>query len=185
MAATAILCDLPEASYLGMAGMAGALAVVNAARDAVGVQLHTKWPNDVVHACRKVAGTLAELREDALLLSIGLNINGSEAELPPDLRGRAATLEMLVGEAVDQDEVCTHVLAALDAAWGDLLRDPDRIARSWEKLDIVKGATVRVAQQTRPTVEGRVLGIDGVGRLRVQTAGGAIEVVAAGDVTLA
>jgi BirA family biotin operon repressor/biotin-[acetyl-CoA-carboxylase] ligase len=184
LAATVILRDLPDASHLGMATMAGALAVVNAAREAVGVQLRTKWPNDVVYARRKLAGTLAELKGDALLLSIGLNINGSEADLPPDLRDTAATLQMVVGKAVDREKIRAHVLAALDAAWGDLLRNPGKMTRSWERLDTVQGASVRVAQEGGSVVEGRALGIDSVGRLRVQTDGGAVEVVAAGDVTL-
>ena len=53
-----------------------------------------KWPNDVLVDGRKLAGVLVEARPDEgwAVLGIGVNVAVELAELPPDVRARAATL---------------------------------------------------------------------------------------------
>ncbi len=184
LAATVILRDLPDPSHLGMAGMAGALAVVGAVEKLLGIRLDTKWPNDVVHGRRKLAGTLAEVKEDALLLSIGLNVNGTQADLPPDIQSAATTLQMVTGETVDRDQLCSRVLAELGDVWNRLIKAPQEVISRWESLDITKGALVRVEEARDRIIEGRALGIDESGRLRLEMPDGQTTIAAAGDVTL-
>jgi len=183
LAGTVILREQPEPAHAALAGMAAALAVVAAAAETLGVPLRTKWPNDVVSGGRKVAGTLAEVAGDALLLSIGLNVGGRESDLPPDLRGTATTLEMIAGRPVDRDVVIAAVLSALDGLWSVLLQDPADLLRRWDEVDVTRGAALTVTESER-RFGGVGLGVDAHGQLLVRLADGRTATFAAGDVTL-
>jgi BirA family biotin operon repressor/biotin-[acetyl-CoA-carboxylase] ligase len=193
LAMTAILREFPEVEYVGLAGMSAALAVVrvvNGGPDgACGAMrpLQTKWPNDVVAEGRKLAGTLAELHGEALLLSLGLNINGAEADLPADLRHTATTLELLLGRPLEREQITARVLAALDDCWQTLLSSPGKLVAEWETLDTTVGKEVEVRGGSGAAIlgRGRALGVDPQGRLRVLTAEGKELLFDAGDVTLA
>ncbi len=183
LAATVILREKPGTGDLGLAGMAAALAVVEAARETLDIVLQTKWPNDVVCGGRKVAGTLAELSGETLLLSIGLNVNGGESDLPADIRGTAATLEMVAERPVDREAMAEAVLATLDRVWSEFLQDPAGLLRRWEALDVTRGGTLRsVAGELWFDALG--LGVDAHGRLLVRLADGGTTALAAGEVTV-
>ncbi|HLY29461.1 MAG TPA: biotin--[acetyl-CoA-carboxylase] ligase, partial [Ktedonobacterales bacterium] len=59
--------------------MASALAVVEAIERETGLTATLKWPNDVLVNGRKVCGILLETSEGAVVVGIGLNVNGSLA----------------------------------------------------------------------------------------------------------
>ena len=136
VAATVILRELPQPEYLPLAGMAAALAVVSAARGLLRLHLRTKWPNDVVFGGRKLAGVLAQRTAGVVLLSIGLNVNGERRHLPEDIRGTAATLQMVTGAPVDLAAMERALWRALDRSWRTLLRDPAALVRRWKRLHI-------------------------------------------------
>ncbi|MBM3498530.1 MAG: biotin--[acetyl-CoA-carboxylase] ligase [Armatimonadetes bacterium] len=184
LAMTTILRDLPAPDRLGLAGMAAALGVVLAADSALDLALRTKWPNDVVADGRKVAGTLAELHGEVLLLSLGLNINGAEADLPADLREAATTLELLCGRPLDREPVTARVIGGLDASWQMLLAAPEAVLAAWEALDVTLGEEVIARTAKGRSLTGRALGVDATGRLLLRRADGEIVPLAAGDVTL-
>jgi len=187
LAATVILRELPEVEYLGLAGICAALAVVRTAKGMLALDLRTKWPNDVVAEGRKVAGTLAELHGEALLLSLGLNINGTEEHLPEELRGSATTLEVVLGRPLDRDEVAAQVLSEMNECWRALLESPEELIAEWEALDTTIGKEVVVRGGSGAAILGcgRAEGLDPQGRLRVLTAEGKEVLFDAGDVTLA
>jgi len=187
LAATVSLRELPEVEYLGLAGICAALAVVRTAKGMLALDLRTKWPNDVVAEGRKVAGTLAELHGEALLLSLGLNINGTEEHLPEELRGSATTLEVVLGRPLDRDEVAAQVLSEMNECWRALLESPEELIAEWEALDTTIGKEVVVRGGSGAAILGcgRAEGLDPQGRLRVLTAEGKEVLFDAGDVTLA
>ncbi len=183
LAATIILRESPGRDHLPLAGMAAALAVVNAARSRLGIRLRTKWPNDVVHQGRKVAGTLAELAGDALLLSIGLNINGRRSDLPSGIRETATTLETIVGAHVAREALIAAVVRAFDRQWRAFLRDPRALLRRWERLDITRNVAITVTDG-RERYRGIALGVDPRGCLRLRLTDGRVFAFIAGEVTL-
>jgi len=183
LAITAILREKPGPDHLPLVGMTAALAVVNAARSRLGVRLQTKWPNDVVYRGRKVAGTLAELSGNALLLSLGLNVNGREPDLPPEIRATATTLQVIAGAPLDREALLAAVVAALDRQWGKLLRDPAALLRRWDRLDITRGAFVTITEGEDLFI-GTGLGVDPHGCLRVRLADGRVLAFLAADVAL-
>src|SRR5919197_298194 len=85
---TALLCSVllkppPECDVRQLSLVAG-VAVADALEYIIGLAVQIKWPNDVMLRRRKVAGILAELRDGAVVLGIGINVNQTPEELPPD-----------------------------------------------------------------------------------------------------
>ena len=58
-----------------------------------GLAVQIKWPNDVMLRRTKVAGILAEARDGAVVLGIGVNVNQTRAQLPE----RAGSLRTATG----------------------------------------------------------------------------------------
>jgi BirA family biotin operon repressor/biotin-[acetyl-CoA-carboxylase] ligase len=152
------------------------------------VSVDLKWPNDLEVGGRKAAGMLAEARGDGrrldwVLLGLGVNVGQGPDDFPPELAGRATSLSLAAGAAVDR--------VALLAGWAG------RFATGYRALAAGAAGPTLAAYQARLGTLGRqvradVLGGDPVtgfavglganGGLVIRTpAGGEVE-VASGDV---
>ncbi|MGI9112511.1 MAG: biotin--[acetyl-CoA-carboxylase] ligase [Gaiellaceae bacterium] len=147
--------------------LVAAVAVALAIEDATGLAAQIKWPNDVLLARRKVAGILAELRDGAVILGIGLNVNQTREELPLDAKVAPASLRTVDGRARDREEVLTLVLERLDAcynAWRgggldavyDDLGSRDFLRGRRVTVDGVAGVASRIERDGRLRVDGEV-----------------------------
>jgi BirA family transcriptional regulator, biotin operon repressor / biotin---[acetyl-CoA-carboxylase] ligase len=158
-----------------------AAAAVAAALDAVaGVTAQLKWPNDVLLDGRKVAGILAEMRGDAVILGIGVNVNQTAAELPADTRIPPVSLRVVDGVERDREAVLGALLQELDVrytAWRQ--RGLEAVADELRARDVLRGRAVVAAGAA-----GTAAGIDEHGRLLVGTGRGTIA-VESGEVELA
>ncbi|MBM3139508.1 MAG: biotin--[acetyl-CoA-carboxylase] ligase, partial [Chloroflexi bacterium] len=97
--------------------LAGALAAADAIAEASGLAVDVKWPNDLLHGGRKLAGILAEARHAPerldVLLGIGINLRTSPA-LPPEVAAIATSIE----QAGASPPALERLLAALSNALG-------------------------------------------------------------------
>ena len=82
---------------------------------AAGERLQIKWPNDILHEGRKVAGILVERRGRMALIGIGVNVNQAGGDFPAELAGRAASLLQVTGGGVDRARVMVAILEQLNA----------------------------------------------------------------------
>ncbi len=65
-----------------------------------GYRLQAKWPNDLLHEDRKLAGILVEtvlLPRPCAVVGVGLNVNLRREELPPELREQAVSIYEMIG----------------------------------------------------------------------------------------
>jgi BirA family transcriptional regulator, biotin operon repressor / biotin---[acetyl-CoA-carboxylase] ligase len=104
---------LPELSVV--AGLAAADAI---ARD-TGVRPEIRFPNDLLVGGRKVAGILAEARDDRVVLGIGINANLGEDELPKDVDTPATSLSIEAGAAVNRARLLAALLEHLEARYDE------------------------------------------------------------------
>jgi BirA family biotin operon repressor/biotin-[acetyl-CoA-carboxylase] ligase len=101
-----------------VAGIATAIAV----EQATGLAAQIKWPNDVMLDRRKVAGGLAELKDGAVILGIGLNVNQVAGELPTDTKAPAGSLRSVTGRERERGPILADLLLELEQryeAWRD------------------------------------------------------------------
>jgi BirA family transcriptional regulator, biotin operon repressor / biotin---[acetyl-CoA-carboxylase] ligase len=81
-----------------------------------------KLPNDVQLSRRKVAGVLVEMRAQKkaphlAVVGIGINVNQSLEDLPPELHSRAISLAMALGRAIDRQKLAAALLRYLDRTY--------------------------------------------------------------------
>jgi BirA family transcriptional regulator, biotin operon repressor / biotin---[acetyl-CoA-carboxylase] ligase len=164
-----------------------ALAVCDALMKACNLRADIKWPNDLCFDDRKLCGILAETVESeiapAAVLGIGINLNIDG--LPPTVADLAISVEAAVGAKPDRERILVELLVAIGERY-DMLQSPQGIEhtiREWcAHSSYAFGRQVRVALEN-DTFEGTTRGLESDGGLRVETAGGKIRIVRAGDVT--
>ena len=168
----------PKSEQAALCSVVGALAVVDVCA-AVGIQdVGIKWPNDVQAAGRKVAGVLPEavwVNQELVGVVLGIGVNVS-VRFEGELAERAASLEPLAGRPLDRSALLSVLLSAVDT-YSQL--EPTEVLSLWRARLITIGQRVRVG-----SVVGLAVDTDQTGALLVQTDGGAVERVVAGDIAL-
>jgi BirA family biotin operon repressor/biotin-[acetyl-CoA-carboxylase] ligase len=179
---TALLCsvvlhppperDAPELTLVG------AIAAAEAVEGATGLSAQIKWPNDVMLSRRKVGGVLGELRDGVVVLGIGINVNQTREQLPPDARTPAGSLRTVTGSTYDR--------AAL---LGSMLFRFERIYDEWRHgglSDVFVEIGPRDFLRGRPVLvdgkSGIAVGIDRDGRLQLDVGHGVVVTVESGQV---
>jgi len=163
-----------------------ALAVRDALLRSSGVRADIKWPNDVCVNERKLCGVLAETVDTkigpAAIVGIGINLKADS--LPPTVYDLATSVEAVAGVKPDSVGVLAELLKAIGERY-DLLQSPqgsEHTIREWcANSSYAFDRQVRVALEN-DTFEGTTRGLEADGALRVETAGGKMRFVRAGDV---
>jgi BirA family biotin operon repressor/biotin-[acetyl-CoA-carboxylase] ligase len=150
------------------------LAAAVATCEAVPLDCRIKWPNDVWAGERKLAGILAEARPRDGWAVVGIGLNVTTGEFPPELSETATSLR-LEGVNADPEATLEALLTALDRRLHD---ERDEILAAWRERDALKGRQVRWADG-----EGTATGIDSSGALLVETDDGLVT-LEAGEVHL-
>ena len=176
----------PLARLAGLPLAVGVILAECLARLDLPVQL--KWPNDMLRDGAKLGGILIETRgaqdrDPDIWAVIGIGIN---LLLPQHLEtqiGRA------VADAPWLAQMDRHqLMAVLASGLADGLAEFDgagfaAFSARWNGLHAHQGQCVTLTEQGRLVHEGRAAGVDELGRLLLDTAGGRLEIVS-GDVTL-
>ena len=167
----ALLMSLVLRDWPPLLPIVGAVAVA----DIAGPTAAIKWPNDVLLDGRKLAGILAEGRpqEGWAVLGIGLNVAVRTADLPAELRDRAASLGL---EPAAIEPTLAELLRALERR---LAQPTAEMLADYRARDALAGRAVRWAHG-----EGIARGIDDSGRLLVALTGGGDAALDAGEVHL-
>jgi BirA family biotin operon repressor/biotin-[acetyl-CoA-carboxylase] ligase len=160
-----VLRDLREALPL-----AAAVAVC----EALPVEAAIKWPNDVWIGGRKVAGILVEGRPQEGWAVLGVGLNVTTEEFPPELRDTATSLR-LEGVSEGTEEVQRRLLTRFER-W--LPSSTPEVLAAWRARDALYGAEIRWARG-----QGKAAGVDETGALLVDTPAGRVT-LDAGEVHL-
>jgi BirA family transcriptional regulator, biotin operon repressor / biotin---[acetyl-CoA-carboxylase] ligase len=169
--------------------VASATALRRAIERLTGLKAQIKWPNDIVVGGRKVAGILTELsaeldRVKHLILGIGVNVNLSPGDFPPELRRLATSLKTELGKAVSRPELAVEMLRELDVDYARLAAGEfATVADEWEQhcATLAQEVVIRVGDRQ---LRGRAESLDDDGALLLRTDHGRLERVIGGDVTL-
>ena len=167
--------DPPAPALALAAGLALIEAVEVAAPDQA---LSLKWPNDLMLGDAKLAGILLERSEDRVVAGFGVNLASA-----PAIDGRK-TASLSGGMA---PQAFAPLLAAsfarLLSAWRSA--EPVAFALAWLARAHPAGTPLHVHHAPGERIAGTFDGIEPDGALRLRREGGSIEIVRAGDVSLA
>lgn len=153
-----------------------------------GVDVQLKWPNDVLHKGRKLAGILIETAtapDQQLWAVIGIGINLAMPEQLQEQIGRP-TANLPVPAAQDRELLLGSLLSGL--AQNMRRFESEGLAafvERWNRLHAFAGQQVLILDQGKTLHEGRALGIDQIGRLLLQTDADSSPIaIMAGDISL-
>jgi BirA family transcriptional regulator, biotin operon repressor / biotin---[acetyl-CoA-carboxylase] ligase len=176
------------AGALGGLSLAVGVALVRAAR-ALGAQdVQLKWPNDLLHAARKLGGILIEMQGDALgpstvVIGIGVNV-----QFPPALRAQIdqpATDLVRAGIVTrDRNLILATLLRELGTALDEFAQGGFAAFRAeWQRYHAFQNAAVVLSRSDGITLHGTAHGVDSHGALLLDTAQGR-ERVLSGEISL-
>lgn len=142
-------------------------------------RIDIRWPNDLCAGDKKLGGILCQSVVNGnrcmLLIGVGINTNSHLRDFPPEFQPYITTLAdrgMQLDHESLLDQFTDSMYDMLDAA------EVGRCAELAASLDITKGRTVTAVADER-IVEGISESWGGNGRLRLRTADGIRELVAA------
>ncbi len=166
----------PSARHPSVLTLAVGLGVRAALGPHSSTPLTVKWPNDVLAGQRKLAGVLCEAelssgRIAALVIGVGINI--SQQQFPPELAKSAVSLAALgSGPAAlrGREELLVAVLVAVETRVTACLSSGfAQLAAEFTAHDALRNAHVSVTGSVR--LEGLARGVDSEGRLLLETQG--------------
>ena len=133
-----------------------------------------KWPNDLWIDGHKISGILCESEKHPSLglqvvVGIGLNVNCTAKDFPPELQKIASSLQIAAGAPLDRAHLLAAILNHLEEYYQRWQQEKDLLPflPEWEQADILKGKLITITQPTR-TITGTVLGLAPDGRLHMQ-----------------
>ncbi|MEO7814610.1 MAG: biotin--[acetyl-CoA-carboxylase] ligase [Sphingomicrobium sp.] len=168
--------DDPPAPTVALAAGLALIEAIDAA--APGRATMLKWPNDLMLDGAKLAGILLERAADRVVAGFGVNLAAA-----PDIPGRATA--SLDGALTPQAfaPLLAASMARILGAWRTA--DPSALAQAWQTRAHPVGTPLAVHSAPGEQVSGRFDGLDADGALRLRLDDGRVEIVRAGDVSLA
>jgi BirA family biotin operon repressor/biotin-[acetyl-CoA-carboxylase] ligase len=174
---------VPQASRGWLPLLAG-VAVVSALAEVTSLAAKLKWPNDVLAGGGKLAGILAEQSGGAIVVGIGINVLGGEAELPVST---ATSLQRCGLGGTDRTVLLAAILRQFEhwyLRWRDVGpgdAENSGLRKEYLAVSATVGEQVRVQLPGDRVLTGTAAGVDGAGQLLIDTDDGLVA-VSAGDV---
>jgi BirA family transcriptional regulator, biotin operon repressor / biotin---[acetyl-CoA-carboxylase] ligase len=147
------------------------LSLRNAAAEIIGDdRILLKWPNDLLHDGRKLAGLLCERVSNVDLIGIGLNVNVNPTDAPAGLRNQITSLLRIGGSPLDMTDVLLAIARYLRHNLRRRMEIPfSSFVREYSRHDALAGRRITVSTGAdEPPISGRCEGIDSTGRLLVR-----------------
>jgi BirA family transcriptional regulator, biotin operon repressor / biotin---[acetyl-CoA-carboxylase] ligase len=176
---TAILCSVllkpPGERNARELSLIAGVAVADTLERALGLAVQLKWPNDVMLRRTKVAGCLAELRDAAVILGIGVNVNQTPSQLPE----RAGSLRTATGRKWDRQQLLASLLDDLSHRYSEWIEGGlEAVYDGLSPRDFLRGRRVSVNGTSGTAVK-----IDREGRLEIDVGHGDVRTVESGEVS--
>jgi BirA family biotin operon repressor/biotin-[acetyl-CoA-carboxylase] ligase len=174
--ASFILRDPGGLPFAHLLPLAAGLAASDAVRETAGIEVRLKWPNDLVHAGRKLGGILSESVAgasggDFAVVGIGINVGHGSEDFPEDIRPFSTSLR-LAGSGAVPEALFGALCRALDCWYNALARgERETVVKAVEARSVFPpGARIRVTT-AGGAFTGTCGGLDADGRLIVEPDG--------------
>lgn len=181
-----ILRPTLENEFLPLITLMSAVAVCDVLIELYDLRPDIKWANDILIGEKKISGILAEMAETktSLAIVVGIGINIKSNNFPPELKDSATSVEAETGRAANVEKLLEKLTEKLAKHYQTLQSDGGAAAmrREWARRSTYfegKRVTVKLSNES---FAGTTRGIEENGALRVETDGGELKIVTAGDV---
>lgn len=164
-----------------------AVAVAEALLSLTRLNIHIKWPNDILVNGKKIAGILTEMSTemDAVnYIVVGLGLNVNTLKFPDEIQGIATSILIETGETFPRVRLIQEYLKWYETYYEMYKKTGfDPIISRWKDLSNIIGKKVEVEVIGNRFI-GEALDIDGDGALILRDDQGEIHRIISGDITL-
>ncbi len=173
----------------GESKIKGRRSTADSRQPIAGQRVGLKWPNDIQIDGRKLCGILCEMRAEGervrhIIAGIGLNVNLSVTDMPPEIAAIATSLSIAAGHTFDRLKVLDDILASLDRTYRQWLDEGfPSLLPAIAAFDVLHNRPVTI-ERGSTTLHGIACGIAPDGALFVRHDDGTIEPVYSGDAHL-
>jgi BirA family transcriptional regulator, biotin operon repressor / biotin---[acetyl-CoA-carboxylase] ligase len=162
----------PQSQLAGLS-LAVGVAIVRALEQMGVPDALLKWPNDVLHHHRKLAGVLIETGGDAsssyAVIGVGMNVHLSK-HARADIDQAVTDVVSITGQAVDRNILLAKLLNEITSVLDTFsLSGLASLRDEWLRYHVYQHKNVRLKLGHNETVEGRVMGIAADGALLIAT----------------
>jgi BirA family transcriptional regulator, biotin operon repressor / biotin---[acetyl-CoA-carboxylase] ligase len=173
-----VLLKPPLERHVPELSLVAGIAVADTIERTTGLAAQIKWPNDVMLRRSKVAGSLAEMRDGAVTLGIGINVNQTRAELPPVTGSPPGSLLTATGQEWPRGPLLAMLLGDLERCYSEWLAGGlGSLYPYLGSRDFLRGRHVSVNGTSGTAVK-----IDRAGRLEIAVGHGEVVTVESGEV---
>jgi BirA family biotin operon repressor/biotin-[acetyl-CoA-carboxylase] ligase len=166
------------------------LTVAEVLQELYGLQVATKWPNDVLVGKQKICGILSEMnstddKTTFVVMGIGVNANFCvKKTLPEELWEKTTSLEDQLGRKIQLEQLFATLLEKFECVYERFLRGGFiPILGEWMKFSDFVGQKITVTF-VGEELAGLATGVDDDGALLVKFENGTLKRVVAGDVSV-
>ena len=165
---------------------AGALGICRAIKNACGIDVKIKWPNDIVYDGKKICGILTEMSTDMnqieyIVFGAGINVN--QKEFDGELSEKAVSLRMIKGRKIDRLALCAEEITCV-FDYFELINDgkKESVMKEYENKSAILGKRINLISRDK-TIGGVCEGFGADGELLLDT-DGKIKSFHAGEVSV-
>jgi len=186
---TVILTPKLPPAELPKLTLVGAVALSKAVYKELSLRPLVKWPNDLYLEDRKITGILTELsgemgRLEYLILGVGVNVNQSMQDFPPELGDKAGSLRIFLGRSVSRISLLRRYLEYLEKEYLTALKNGfSEVISYCRNYSVTLGNRVEVTDGER-IYRGEAVAIDENGALILKKEDGQQVRVLSGEVNL-
>ena len=164
-----------------------AVAIAEALLSMTPLNIHIKWPNDILVDGKKIAGILTEMSTemDAVnYIVVGLGLNVNTPRFPDEIQGIATSILIETGKVFPRVRLIQEYLERYETYYEMYKKTGfDPIINRWKDLSNIVGKKVEVRVIGNQFI-GEALDIDGDGALILKDDQGVIHRIISGDITL-
>jgi len=119
------------------------LAITKAIRDFTHLPALIKWPNDVYINDKKICGILIESsiednRLKYIIIGIGLNVNNSFSDVPPNILKNITSLRSELGKVIDKEALFKIILKKFKKLYNSFINENfNKIIEEYKKYSFI------------------------------------------------
>lgn len=170
------ILDVPKLTLLT------AVSICETIRRSTNLDVKIKWPNDLLIGNKKVAGILTELGAETdnvlfIILGIGINVNSSASQLPAN----STSLKLELSQEISRVELLKEILRDLEKWYSNINKQGfQKVTKRWAELSSTLNKKIKI-----DGAEGKAIGIDEHGGLKIRNDKGQLITKMTGDVVQA
>ena len=93
------------------------VAIVNAIKLFLSIDVTIKWPNDIMYDNKKLGGILIESKKEKKYIynvGLGINVNETQDDFPEELQSQSISLKQIIGYPIQREPLLAYIFNELN-----------------------------------------------------------------------